>query len=704
MTGRMGKVHFIGVGGVGMAALAVLLKARGDEVSGCDIHVSPRTRWLESVGIPVATGHDAAHVAGADLVVATPAVPTDSPELAAARRVRMRGEVLAEIVGSRDSIAVCGSHGKTTTATFTAKLLRALGEDVSWAVGGETGDFPVAGVGGETGPLVVEADESDGTLALYRARTLVVTNCEYDHPDHFRTPAEYFACYDAARRNAGSVIESASLGYGGLSPAILETLSRLAPHNRMNARAAVEVALRRGHSMEAVAGVLPDVVRELPDRRFQLIWPTRGAVVRNSRTPSPLIYTDYAHHPTEMKCAVAMAKEKCAGKLRVLFQPHRFSRTKALLHDFPAAFDGADEVVLCPTYPAFEKPMEGGGIYDLYLACREAWGETPKIRLYLARNREEAWKHAFLEMQSGDVTLLLGAGDIIKLAPRVADDMNAAVAGGDPADPGRHPGKCRKKLAEFSFFRTGGVSVGGGVRHVAGMGSNTWISDLTTDEEYFRLPAAIPAASDCSGTDLAKPLGRVPAGIPGALLKIPWMAGIPGTVGGWVKMNAGAFGHEIGELVARVRVGGLWTEGRDCGFSYRSSRIEGVIEEVEFNFARLDAEVTPDGRETAGMYLARRKRFPARCCGSVFRNPPGGFAGRLLEAVGAKGMRVGGAYVWEGHANVIVAGETATSSDILALAGLMRDRVRYRLGVVLEPEIKGLIFSKAAPLRDYGKL
>ena len=194
-------VHFIGIGGVGMAALAVLLKNRGYGVSGCDLSRSARTDWLESLGIPVALGHDTAHVEGVDEVVATPAVARDNPELvASAGRVRMRGEVLAEVVNAAaDSIAVCGSHGKTTTATFVAKLLLALGEDVEWAIGGETGDFPVAG---GKGVLVVEADESDGTLALYRAKTLVVTNCDYDHPDHFKTRADYDACLNTARRQS----------------------------------------------------------------------------------------------------------------------------------------------------------------------------------------------------------------------------------------------------------------------------------------------------------------------------------------------------------------------------------------------------------------------------------------------------------------------------------------------------------------------
>ncbi|MBO7482422.1 MAG: hypothetical protein J6U17_00860 [Kiritimatiellae bacterium] len=665
------KVHFAGIGGVGMAALAVLMKSRGDEVSGCDLASSPRTRWLEALGIPVSVGHSAAHVADADLLVATPAVHADNPEVAAAKRVRMRGEVLAEIVGGRDSIAVCGSHGKTTTSTFIAKLLRALGEDVSWAIGGETGDFPVAGTGGADGPLVVEADESDGTLALYSARILVVTNCEYDHPDHFKTPADYFACYDSARRRAGCVIESESLTMDGLPPEIAATIDALAPHNRKNARAAVEVALRRGHSLVSISNVLSGVVRELPDRRFQRIWPASHP--GSSTDAGPLVYTDYAHHPTEMKCAVAMAREKCRGRLRVLFQPHRHSRTKALLADFPAAFDGADEVVLCPTYAAFEPPVEGGDIADLYLACRNAWGQTPSKgafpALFLARSCREAWRHAWFEAKSGDLTLLLGAGDIIKLVPSIIADMESAAARTGHGHVGTDPVDITRTLSAFSFFRTGGRSVGGGARRIVGMGSNTWISDLTTDDEYVRLDPS-----------------EFPAGRPGASLGIPWMAGIPGTVGGWIRMNAGAFGHSIGELVRRVKVDGKWIGRDECGFGYRTSAIDGVVEDVEWNDAFAAAQADAED------YLARRRRFPVRCCGSVFKNPDGDHAGRLLESVGAKGMRVGGAHVWEGHANVIVADEGATSSDILALARLVHERVRLRLGVALEPEIRGLEF------------
>ena len=641
------RIHLIGIGGVGMAGLAVLLKARGHEVSGCDLKATPRTRWLESQGIPVFVGHSPDHLKDADEVIVTPAVARDNPERQACVNPRFRGEVLAELVNSTDGIAVCGSHGKTTTATWIAKLLQALGESVSWCIGGETGAFPVAHAAA-SGPLVVEADESDGTLALYRAKTLVVNKCEYDHPDHFKTEADYFACYETAKRNAETVIESESLDCSMVRT--FECSNGLPEHNLKNMRAAVEVALRRGHAMTDIAKALPQIVAKLPDRRFERVWPQSNnqTVERSNHL---LVYTDYAHHPTEMACAVGMARQICRGTLRVLFQPHRYSRTKALLRDFPAAFEGADEVVLCPTYAAFEQPVEGGDIADLYRACRERFSAETRRRgevsLFLSRSCDEAWEHAFNSMREGDLTLLLGAGDIINLVPQIHRDLDSAslrLCAGNPTP----------RLRKIWI----------------GQGSNTWKSDLNLSVEYVKT----------SG----------PAGAPGASLGIPWMAGIPGTVGGWIKMNAGAFGHSISEVLAEVKVDGRWLPASACGFSYRHSDITGEIQDFKLNsnYSAVRLPTSP----SAEAYLAKRKKFPAGTYGSFFKNPEGDFAGRLLEAAGAKELRVGGASVWSEHANVIVRGEGATASDVIALARLMRNRVFFRFGVRLEPEVQGIVF------------
>ena len=641
------RIHLIGIGGVGMAGLAVLLKARGHEVSGCDLKATPRTRWLESQGIPVFVGHSPDHLKDADEVIVTPAVARDNPERQACVNPRFRGEVLAELVNSTDGIAVCGSHGKTTTATWIAKLLQALGESVSWCIGGETGAFPVAHAAA-SGPLVVEADESDGTLALYRAKTLVVNKCEYDHPDHFKTEADYFACYETAKRNAEAVIESESLDCSMVRT--FEGSNGLPEHNLKNMRAAVEVALRRGHAMTDIAKALPQIVAKLPDRRFERVWPQSNnqTVERSNHL---LVYTDYAHHPTEMACAVGMARQICRGTLRVLFQPHRYSRTKALLQDFPAAFEGADEVVLCPTYAAFEQPVEGGDIADLYRACRERFSAETRRRgemsLFLSRSCDEAWEHAFNSMREGDLTLLLGAGDIINLVPQIHRDLDSASLRLCASNP-------TPRLRKIWI----------------GQGSNTWKSDMNLSVEYVKT----------SG----------PAGAPGASLGIPWMAGIPGTVGGWIKMNAGAFGHSISEVLAEVKVDGRWLPASACGFSYRHSDITGEIQDFKLNsnYSAVRLPTSP----SAEAYLAKRKKFPAGTYGSFFKNPEGDFAGRLLEAAGAKELRVGGASVWSEHANVIVRGEGATASDVIALARLMRNRVFFRFGVRLEPEVQGIVF------------
>jgi hypothetical protein len=434
----------------------------------------------------------------------------------------------------------------------------------------------------------------------------------------------------------------------------------LGRHNVANALAAIAVALSRGFTREQIAAALPDAVSALPDRRFEQI--TCSDDVR--------VFTDYAHHPAELNCAIDMACALHPTRLRVLFQPHRYSRTKALCDEFPPAFTAADEVVLAPVYPAFEEPLLGGDIADLYAAFRgqipQDWGQTPQV--ILARSLDEGWRHLFLTARPGDILMLLGAGDIINLVPRVKKEM----AGWKFADRAWTP------LAPHSFFRTGGQTCGGGEKVIVGMGSNTWFSDCATDIDIVQVPSDRLAA---------RPGASLLADHP----ELAFMVGIPGTVGGWTKMNAGAFGDSFGNHIESVEVvqadGSVRTiPAADCGFAYRRSSIPGLITSVTLK------PVPADGASARPAdFLARRKSFPPRTCGSVFKNPPEAPAGKLLEEAGCKSLRVGGAYVWQEHANVIVAGDGCTSSDILALARLMAARVRTRFGIVLEPEIRGLV-------------
>ncbi len=729
------KIHFLGIGGVGMSGVAVLLHAKGYDVSGCDLSSTPRTKWLESLGIPVAAGHSPSHITGdLDELVVTPAVPESNPEFEFAKakcKIRYRGEVLADIVNSENGIAVCGTHGKTTTSTFITRLLQELGENPSWCIGGETGTLPVAHYALQTfnAPLVVEADESDGTLALYKPQILVLTSADMDHLEHFESTGAYFNCYRTVLKNSKRVIvcrdhakafelaqgiHPSAISYGthefadvratnlkldsGSSSFTVTLSSRLGgesadvtipvagAHNVLNALAAIAVAILRipalSFQLSTLNSQLSKACSALPARRFETLVDSHGIKV----------ITDYAHHPAELKRAVEMARLSNPGRLRVLFQPHRYSRTKALADEFPAAFEEADELVLIPVYPAFEEPVSGGDIADLYKKIREHQYKSKASRIpcpavILSRSADEAWRHVYLTAKPGDMILVMGAGDIISLVPRIKEDMKHFT---------RHENFT--PLAKHSFFKTGGMTCGGGKTLIIGAGSNTWISDCATDATlpppHCRERGCVKISCNNHTVNI-----KCDSAVSGAVLLselntagyrfLDFMAGIPGTVGGWTAMNAGAFSHSFGDYVESMTfANGTNIRHEDCGFEYRECKAasRGYITSVTLSPVSLNP-AQPANELPREHYLAKRKTFPPRTCGSVFKNPQNDFAGRLLEEAGVKNLSVGGAYVWEKHANVIAAKDGCTSSDILALSRLMMAAVREKSGITLEYEI-----------------
>ncbi len=759
-----------------MSGVAVLLHAKGYDVSGCDLSSSPRTQWLESLGIPVAIGHSPSHITDdLDELVVTPAVPKSNSEFATATNyslstthsplsIRYRGEVLASIVNSENAIAVCGTHGKTTTSTFITRLLQELGESPSWCIGGETGSLPVAGYTTNhyhsltttrhplpcaqqrhcearsdvaiSSPLVVEADESDGTLALYKPQTLVLTSADMDHLEHFESEEAYFNCYRTVLKNSHNVIvcrdhakafelaseshpspitygthelsdvratniklnaDSSSFTvilserFGGESAEF--TIPVSGSHNVLNALAAITVARLHNPTLinviasEAWQSKLAKACSTLPARRFETLVDANGIK----------IITDYAHHPAELKRAVEMARLANPKRLRVLFQPHRYSRTKALADEFPAAFENADELILIPVYPAFEEPIPGGDIADLYKKILdhrnnsghcEARSDVAILNpLILSRSVSEAWRHAYLTAQPGDMILLMGAGDIISIAPRVKEDMKNFTVRREWTS-----------LANHSFFKTGGKTCGGGAPLIIGAGSNTWISDCATDCEITK--SRNNEITESQNYEISK-LRNIETSLSGSKLIsllnaagyhfLDFMAGIPGSIGGWTAMNAGAFGHSFGDYVESITFAdGTVISHDECGFEYRKCAVaaRGLIVSITLSPVSLNPS-QPTNELHREHYLAKRNPFPPRTCGSVFKNPPNDFAGRLLEEVGAKSLSVGGAYIWEEHANVIVAKDGCTSSDILALSRLMIAAVREKFGITLEYEIKG---------------
>lgn len=442
---RFPRVHFAGAGGIGMAGLARLLAAKGFRVSGCDAAASPLLSRLAGEGMAVSVGHDPRHVEAADWAVFSPAVPADAPErLAAAGKAFSRGEALSAQCARRDTLAVAGTHGKTTTAAMALHVLRAAGIDPDWCIGAEipSGGFPGGAGAPEGTAFVVEADESDGTLAGYRTRVAVATNIDRDHLDHFGSLDALEACFASFLAKAARAVvcsdcpRAAALGRAagaetfGFSPgdavraenpafsregtayALFADGGRLGRfrlplagrHQLLDALGAIAAARAWGLDPAAAAASLADF--RLPSRRLEKLAEADGKT----------LFADYAHHPKEIASLVAGVRAMGFGKTWVVFQPHRYTRTKELARDFPAAFAGAEKVWLLPVYAASEPPLDGGRSEDL----ARVWRETPGAPEVALAEKAEAAEEAARAAGEGDVLLLVGAGDVIALAPEIA--------------------------------------------------------------------------------------------------------------------------------------------------------------------------------------------------------------------------------------------------------------------------------------------
>ena len=432
------RVHLMGVGGIGMAGVARLLAAKGLDVTGCD-GGAPRTMaWLRSCGIPAATGHDPAHLNGVAWAIFSPALQPGHPERVAAEQrgipLYRRGQVLPVLAEGWKTLAVSGTHGKTTTSAMIAHVLRSCGADPSWCIGGELPPDGAPAGAGSSEWLVIEADESDGTLAHYYPEIAVVTNVEFDHMDHFASEQALVDCFRAFARQAKAVVfcaddpEAAKIGaetggtsYGFAPTAdfrgeILEagpagtrftvrgqTVALPLPgrHNVANALAALAACARCGIALAAAGAALGSFA--LPKRRFESVAHAQG--IR--------IIADYAHHPSEIRALIDAAKQAGAGRIWAVFQPHRYTRTLALGADFPPAFDGVAGVILAPVYAASEPPLAGGTSEDL---LKHFWRHagTP---VELAKNLAEAADLVAARWKSGDWVLVVGAGDVEDVGP-----------------------------------------------------------------------------------------------------------------------------------------------------------------------------------------------------------------------------------------------------------------------------------------------
>jgi UDP-N-acetylmuramate--alanine ligase len=458
MEGR--RLHFIAIGGAGMSGLALVCRQLGAEVTGSDRAESSYMDRLRAAGIEPELGHDAEHVpADAEVVVST-AVPEDNPELQRARergqRVIHRGELLAELCGRRRLLAIAGTHGKTTTAAMCTWALRATGADPSFFLGGE-----LPGAGPDGGPtnagwgegewVVAEADESDASFLKLQPEAGVITNLELDHHSRWSSLAELSEAFAAFASPASGLVTGADVRLPGQARRVvrfaLEPVSgRPGPDaelvatdirteagggSRFRARGAgidTEVVLRLpgrhnvanalaalgGLSLAgADAGACAAALADFPGvaRRLELKGESNGA----------RIYDDYAHHPTEVSATLQAARELEPRRLIAAFQPHLYSRTKALAAELGAALAAADEVAVLDVYPAREEPVGPlAGVSGLMVASAAADHARGRPVWWLP-TAEAAAQALGPRLEGGDVLITIGAGDIYKLADALVE-------------------------------------------------------------------------------------------------------------------------------------------------------------------------------------------------------------------------------------------------------------------------------------------
>ncbi|MDF9833237.1 UDP-N-acetylmuramate--alanine ligase [Ereboglobus sp. PH5-5] len=779
-------IHCAGIGGMGLGPLAIHLARLGYAVTGeDDAMTAPMRAQLERAGVEVNADFgfrnaefQTTQTAGAplasdiphspDLLVVSTAISPEHPAAVAAKTrdipIVRRGELLAEVVRGKKLAAICGSHGKTTTTAMLVTALHRAGFSAGYILGGLFNDtsLPPADTG-DTDWVVAEIDESDGTIENFSPEITIVTNLDWDHPDHYRTPADIEAAFQALfartkRAVIGSIPNSAlrtshfhhtfgsaadagfryqitraandgqTLALAGKFPISSATVRALGDFNAANAAAALAAA----HLMGAT--LAPDLLAAYPGVR------RRQSILRATDTLT--VVEDYAHHPAEIRALLSSLHSRipAPGRLLVAFQPHRYSRTAQFKADFAAALAIADRSYLIDVYPAGEAPIAGGDTADLHTELRAAAPAQPVI--YRNGKTDATLATLARDVRPGDWVVFVGAGDIdhsarawLTLATEYEKAANhwgtlgVALRGTlSPASKVR----IEEPLAQKTTMRAGGAArlyaEPADERDLAllidfararairtlllGRGSNLIIPDEGVDALVISLAAPnwqhfeiLPGnlVSCGAGLRLKNLCGLAAAA---GLAGFEFLEGIPGNLGGALRMNAGAMGDETFNRVETVRVmthtGEIKTLRPDeMGVTYRRC---GAL--AANNLVALDATLRPAGKKspaeiTAQIEANRAKRQTAQprepSAGSIFKNPPNDSAGRLIDTAGLKGARIGGAEVSPRHANFIINRGGATATDIIQLIRRIRSAVLKTHGITLDPEV--LLFG--ANWEDY---
>ncbi len=457
--GRVRRVHFIGVGGIGMSGLAEILNNMDFEVSGSDLREGEITRRLQRLGVIVHVGHRSQNVEGANVVVYSSAIDPTNPEIIEAERlgtpVISRAEMLAELMRVKYGVALAGSHGKTTTTSLVATVLRAAGLDPTVVVGGRMAALGSNAKLGTGDLLVAEADESDGSFLRLTPTVAAITNIDPEHLDHYgsfgalkdafvafaeRVPFYGLAvlCLDhptvqeilprIKRRhvtygmNPQADYAARSVRFYGLQTTF-EVLAHGRPlgeftvrmpgqHNVLNTLAAIAIA----DELEVPLDVMKDALATFGGvaRRFTIAAQPHGIT----------LVDDYGHHPQEIRATLDAARRAYSQRILVAFQPHRYTRTQQLFDEFTRAFNQADEVIITDVYPAGEQPIAGANAEALTAAVRQHGHASVRY----AGSKEDAARLLADRAEPGDVVISMGAGDINRVLPLVEQLLHARFA------------------------------------------------------------------------------------------------------------------------------------------------------------------------------------------------------------------------------------------------------------------------------------
>src|SRR6266403_5136275 len=747
LTHERHRIHLIGVAGSGMSGIAALLLELGHNVSGSDKVSSLETARLQRLGLRFREQHRAEDAADAELIVFSSAIKIDNPILMSARDsgkpVARRAEALAAIMRGKRGIVIAGMHGKTTTSAMAAHVLRESGLHPSHYVGAE---IPILGTNAHWDArgdyFVAEGDESDGTLRCFHPEHSLILNIEEEHLDFYsdlaaiekvfaqlieQTSGTVFYNTDdlntvrlcAKRKGAISFGLSEEADYRGAGVELRDfasvfsvyrrgeklgeaTLNVPGQHNVQNAIGVIALATELGIPFDKIAASLQRF--EHARRRFEIKY----------ESDRFLLVDDYGHHPTEICATLKTARSIGRKRVLTMFQPHRYSRTQALRKEFGRAFDQADRVVITDIYGSNEAPVPGvtGQIIVDEIARHGHGGVTYQPRL------EKVHCDVGNMIDSGDLVLSLGAGNIHEQLSILAADLVIAerlkAIVGEEGDV-----RLYEPLSKHTTLRVGGpaqfwveprneTAFAELIRFcrrenlplfVIGRGSNLLVRD-----GGIRGVVVHPCGGDfdkieVDGNEITGGVGAklkeiAYAGKSAGLGGLEWMEGIPGAVGGGLRMNAGAMGAQTFENVVRVRYldanGEAHTKNRDeVEVHYRNVPILEQNYAVRAVFRGQAAPAEEIVRNLEASQEKRRSSQPmAKSAGCIFKNPGPCPAGKLIDELGLKHSRVGNARVSEVHGNFIVNDGGATASEMLELIDKIKATALAKRGIELETEVK----------------